>query len=341
MSVQELRYLAYTSETLSKFLDKDIYQHSVLMLDTNVVEDIEMVIAEEIIDNYLHIRNYVKEARNGYLQEKNSDFHIKNGRSINNEIINTFQKNPSELYRGIVIQKAMKKQAIDTLDQIATTGRVQSARNIPNKKYGGLIGNKNVVEDPDDPHHQAAMRKLDFEKRNVWVPKMAHSTMYGKVTEKEYRHILHPQSKLLLKSEKIRLSDIKHTLKGDNKLDFKQIVDEYRLSRQSNPKLINNEKFLNAYSCGPLNRKSQNRKVNKETIIRAVITIQRFIRSFLAVKRKVGIKHHKDMLEVQKKKKIDSNYVKKIATPGHPGKVMFDLGQKRRSTTRSTRDYQE
>jgi len=40
LTVPELRYLTYTSESLNKFLDKEMYQKSVYLLDKQIIEDV-------------------------------------------------------------------------------------------------------------------------------------------------------------------------------------------------------------------------------------------------------------------------------------------------------------
>ena len=56
----EIKYLALTSESLNRFLDKKHYQKSLNFLTKDFVEQVEMTIAEEIIGEYYKIKNRIK-----------------------------------------------------------------------------------------------------------------------------------------------------------------------------------------------------------------------------------------------------------------------------------------
>src|SRR3990167_8107622 len=106
------------------------------------------------------------------------------------------------------------------------------------------------------------------------------SAFHGNISLKEYRHALHPPSKLLLGPKYARIPmDQKHTLKQDEKLSNWKVQEEYRLRASKNPTLMVPDRFLPVHSMGPLSRR-KNIYQNPPKLKTAVSIIQRCWRSY-------------------------------------------------------------
>ena len=256
MSRQELRYIAYTSASLAKFLDKDLYQFSVNTMDKDVILDVELMLAEEFIKNYVNIQEYVKSGRKKFLSKKNVDHRMTNGNQLNNDIVNNLHKTRSEAYQSKTIHKFQVKRACEKIVEVEPSAKGKSLGIIKKhaNRVAAMIKQSYRGRDPE-----AEMRKNEFQKRNIDVENRVASTMFGRITETEYRHQLHPNSKLFMTDGSIRKDNIKHTIKKDYKMDQKDIVESYKIPRYSTN--LEPQKFINTYSMGPLEMQISKKKI--------------------------------------------------------------------------------
>lgn len=81
--------------------------------------------------------------------------------------------------------------------------------------------------------------------------KVVKSTMFGQIPLKNYRHILHPPSKLLLAPSTERIGHGKETMKADRSQPNNRILEGYKLEPRKHGFLIDSEKFKRTLSMGP------------------------------------------------------------------------------------------
>lgn len=77
------------------------------------------------------------------------------------------------------------------------------------------------------------------------------SSMFGNMNLKEYRHILHPASKLIIGRQLGKTSYQKETMKVDRNKLVKDVMHDYRLTNRKHAYLISQEKFKKMNSQGP------------------------------------------------------------------------------------------
>lgn len=70
ISDEELRYLTYTSQFGQKFLDKPFFQQSVTSISPGVKSEVEMIIADGILDEYRSIKDKLLASRRKFLRIK-------------------------------------------------------------------------------------------------------------------------------------------------------------------------------------------------------------------------------------------------------------------------------
>ena len=148
------------------------------------------------------------------------------------------------------------------------------------------------------------------------------SNFHGEVSLKEYRHALHPTSKLLLGPQYARIPrDQKQTMKEDLGKTNGRLQEDYRLRTSRHPGLMKPDKMLPAHSLGPLYRRS-NIYRNAEKLNAAVCVIQRCWRSYKN-KKEFGMKIH-----YLKKMKEESNAAR-------IGSMNFDTSSPQKMGTRN------
>jgi hypothetical protein len=62
--------LADTNELLNKHLDRKHVQNVVQLLDREVLDELELRIADEVIEKYEHMRDALKAARQNFVLQK-------------------------------------------------------------------------------------------------------------------------------------------------------------------------------------------------------------------------------------------------------------------------------
>ncbi len=70
LTPEELKFLADTNELLNKHLDRKHVQNVVQLLDREVLDELELRIADEVIEKYEHMRDALKAARQNFVLQK-------------------------------------------------------------------------------------------------------------------------------------------------------------------------------------------------------------------------------------------------------------------------------
>ena len=74
LSSEDLKYIVDTSELLNSCVDREFLQEAIKVIDENVIENLELYLAETILLNYHEIKSVIRESRMKYLKEKNQEF---------------------------------------------------------------------------------------------------------------------------------------------------------------------------------------------------------------------------------------------------------------------------
>lgn len=78
LSSEDLKFIVDTSELLNSCVDRQFMQEAVDIIDEEVIHNLELYLAENILMNYQEIKSVIKESRLRYLMEKNQVFRKKN-----------------------------------------------------------------------------------------------------------------------------------------------------------------------------------------------------------------------------------------------------------------------
>lgn len=102
---EELRFLAYTSDTLNLFLDKGFYKDALKILDKNIIDKIELEIASKIIENYTQLKTKLLKKREEYYKCKTDRTRIQSKYTI-------ISKENNNLYQNRRLQQIYKSNIL-------------------------------------------------------------------------------------------------------------------------------------------------------------------------------------------------------------------------------------
>ena len=137
---------------------------------------------------------------------------------------------------------------------------------------------------------------------------MVKSSLYGTMPLKQYRHILHPGSKLLI-GESYEIVGHQETMKSDFNKDINTVREDYKISKVKHPHLLDQGKFVKMASTGPAeNRHDEYLRKNPKIVKMAVLTIERYWKGYQCRKdfqNKMRIKQKLKEEELAEKLKIE------------------------------------
>jgi len=233
----EIRYLTYTSESLNRFLDRSTYQTGINLLQTEIIEDIEVLIAEEILTGYFRIRNFIKQQRNEFLKQKNKLQAEKAAYERDQESRKKLEADT--LYKRIRQQEIARTQSEKKLNEMKKDKTLNLAL-----KYAKKMIKKTFMKKTGEGKLQS------FVKRNTTPTQMANSTFHGKIPIKVYRSIIHPTSKLLI-SPTDQMYEGTLTMSIDAKHTKSENERAYQIKSVRDQSLIKSQQFVRTYSNGP------------------------------------------------------------------------------------------
>ena len=77
LSADDLKFIVDTSDLLNSCVDKEFLQDAIDVIDEQVIRNLELYLAENILMNYEEIKSVIKESRLRYLENKNMNFILK------------------------------------------------------------------------------------------------------------------------------------------------------------------------------------------------------------------------------------------------------------------------
>ena len=305
LTAHEIRYLAQTSETLNRFLDKKKYQQAVDLMERDCIEDIEMMIGNSIINEYMQLKKTIISKRAKYYKDviKTQQRKLFTGirsRSVDETGMGTNTNGMIELDKKLL--SLYKNQIVKMINQWQKTPEDESKKKeIYQSWYGsdngdeGELGALNLGIQPGIDDEFQNTKVGDFLMRNVYGNKWHNTNLHGKLDHKQYLHQYHPHSKLILLE-----SDEKNLKK--KKLDRKEPDDvtgkgkslglthkrnkeemEYQIKKNRDYVLLDKKKYQRVYSNGPLERKMKLAKTLEEKDLAARM-IQKMVRGHLVRK---------------------------------------------------------
>ena len=235
LTEQELKYLELTSETLNRFLDKEEYQNATLMLDPDFLDyvvsfdhQLEVTVAEEILENYFLLRDKLKAARTKYMKQN---------------IIE--QKKSIEASRRSV-ERAENEEGKSR--RSASNNNHMAYR----RQMERVIKGEKTLKELQKSIGPGSLSK-DFVERNFTGFQTCKKAGYRDMSQKEYKHMNHPPSKLI--QDPYKNTDPTYMLSKFIQ-DRGTYEQSYRLFTRDKSKLANKNSFIGFYYNGPLSRQS-------------------------------------------------------------------------------------
>lgn len=296
LTSSELKYLALTSETLNRFLDRKDYQQCTNILENEFIDDIEMCIAQEILDNYYDLKRMLMGERNKYLKGK-----VKDQKDI--QYYKDIQLN--RLYNG------------------------NSSTRVLNMKRQKLLKHSKDIQLMSSDHHAYFRNKrpetASLNRHNLDVDSYTYqrNTLYdSRMTKKQFIHKIHPSSKIIIDKTKHTVSD-----ESGNQyrlpIETSKKEDKFRIKQTESHKLITKFDFVQSNSTGPFSRRGMFHKPTNLRI-KACITIQRFARGYIARKNyRFGSDFRYKLMEIRRmriKRHQGENFSSTSPVPHHRSK---------------------
>ena len=275
LTAEQYEYLNVTSEELNKMIDKKHFQLSVNLLDSDFIQNVrlsslnpshwsckvELCIADEIISEYMTVRNKLKKKRTEFLKQKSLATATKNDRFYNSRYTDAFSNE----------QKQRKRRLKHITKQIAEGLLLEPKRKERIlKRITKLIKQSNIIK-----------QEL-----------INQESMYGLMTHHELEKKRHPHSKLMLKKGQTKGSrrQTRAMLQASlqkferNLLAIKKEEKRFKVDRNKVVKNINQKLFIGCYSTGPRHF-SLKKGVSVKVLANSALFIQKCWRGYLARKK--------------------------------------------------------
>lgn len=236
LTYKEIKYLDLTSEYLNMFLDKNIFKFAVQLLERECIDGIEMMIGNEIIDEYNLLKKNIKDSRLNYLSKKNEKDRKRQFSGVKPTSADNTKYNKGKLNLERKMLKLNKAEIfkifnsrIETLNHEEKTKFNKDTVKERTSEEGfqrnshqersfirksndsfGIDKAKNVSfkdiakknEKDREQSHEIKNPIIDeFLSRNYSVPKEISTNFNGVLNERRIQHLKHPTSKQIRKEE--------------------------------------------------------------------------------------------------------------------------------------------
>lgn len=317
LSSEELKFLADTNVLLNRCVDKKFLQDAVNIIDPEVLDNLELLLAENIIMNYESLRNTIKKARLQYIQEF-ADYKYE---KIQQKAEETQKK--EELLRKNKENKKFRK----TLENICLKMQRQGKFFSKNKEKKHIFAKmfiqklKTNLSKKNSEKNEGTLKKEQLIKNFPQTPSQKRLELK--------RRKYHPSSKLFLKDKQDTKSDdeipeeeiLKNQFNNNEIIKFNLMINGPIHYKEPN----NFKKF---YSGGPLPPTRSEpfwtpydpKKpivVSSPAELRKIITLQKFIRKYLAKLKVKSLKEEpskelKESLKRFKRNKAELKFCKNV-----------------------------
>ena len=137
-----------------------------------------MKLAEDIIEGYYRIRNYIKKLRDKFFKTQNKKNFMANAVKSN------LEKQLQETEKEVKINQIKLKSRTSSIKKLL--GRITKQQN---KGLRGCASSQSFKN---------TKKVRSFLERNSVDQRRAKSTLYGTMPLKQYRHLVHPASKMII-----------------------------------------------------------------------------------------------------------------------------------------------
>lgn len=105
MTKEELNYLDMTSNLTHKFIDKTFYKKMVQVIDKKTIAQLEIDLVNQILDNYLKIKQYIECRRDDYLKKQLQRHHSR----VKGTDIKIMDEKLAQIQQNLDFKKWLKK----------------------------------------------------------------------------------------------------------------------------------------------------------------------------------------------------------------------------------------
>ncbi|CAK63457.1 unnamed protein product (macronuclear) [Paramecium tetraurelia] len=308
MNEDDLLYLINTSVLLNRCSDKKFIQSAINHLDQDIISDIELQIAENILKSHFDIQKQVNQTRHDFLKERNEVQFIKNRQAKNIQEQQQKQNSIKKLQiKMCTILREMK-------DKTKTTMKQDSEKyNLYYQEYkqGNPIANPYVWKFKEIMMNVIKRKKNERRDQKLGVKSEVHKPIFPSkeepLTLMNVIRKTHPSSKLRLTPQQ--------------QLEYfptpAKVFSEYKLKVQKKEFEKNQSNFLNFYTGGPKKPRKyaspqlqgieggevKSDWITPEIELIAINKIKRALKAYVSRKRYIRERERKRQKEYQEKDK--------------------------------------
>lgn len=283
LSSEELKFLADTNALLNKCVDKKFLQDAVNIIDSEVINNLELYLAENIIMNYENLRNTIKKARLGYIKQFNDYKYDK------------IQQRAEECQKKEEIKRRYKENQKfkKTLENICIKMQKQGKFFSKEKEKKNIFAKMFIQKLKTNVKKKAEKNEMMLTKE-LLINRLPQSNTQKRTELKRRQY--HPSSKLfLLDNKDLSDEEIKEEENQKNDTNYKEIL-KFNININSPIYYKNTYNFKKFYSGGPIvpmrtepfwspYDPKKPITVNSASELKKIITLQKYIRKYLAKKK--------------------------------------------------------
>ncbi|CAD8158110.1 unnamed protein product [Paramecium pentaurelia] len=292
LTAQELQFLANTSELLNACLDKEFFQRATNQVNPDLLFNMELSLAEQILKDYGEMKSATINARLQYIRmkiEKTKQKLAKREKRLQKQSIDAYNMELNRKYIKVckTVVKHMERtgkfeEKIPSEIPGATQlkdylmGRITERQFITKlydyvfekerrRQYIDLNDEDNLFQNYPSKQQIASSKQIqpqsprlknEKNKRQEYIKQMARpkSTIGIQFTQNIKRHVFHPSTKLLI-DKKLECEDNELAYINPIYAQYnKQEQEKFKLGLKSHPALRQRRNFLKFYSGGPPNQ---------------------------------------------------------------------------------------
>lgn len=284
LTADELKFLADTSTLLNKCVDRNFLQNAVNIIDPEIVENLELLLAENIIMNYENLRDTIKNARLEYIKK------------INSWKLENIQEKAAQLIKKEEIQKRMQdnRKFRKTLENICLKMERQG-KFYKNPKEQKEVFASLFIQKLKNTISRKKSLEANHQAEQIGFARLSKTTSCSSRKLDIKRRKYHPASKLFMQDKVPEIeTDEEILIAGLNKEKTnKKEINKFILNLHSPIYSRSAQNFTKFYSGGPIppvrtepfwSPYDPKKPIicNTASELRKIITLQKYIRKFLA-----------------------------------------------------------
>ncbi|CAD8073614.1 unnamed protein product [Paramecium primaurelia] len=288
LTAQELQFLANTSELLNACLDRDFFQKAANQVNPDLLFNMELSLAEQILNDYEEMKAATMKARLQYIRvkiQKTKEKLVKREQLLLKQSIDAYnmelnrkyikvcktvvkhmertgkfeEKIPSEIpgatqLKDFLMGKITEKQFINKLyDYVLEKERRKQYIDFSEEDNQYNYSSQQQLKTQKQSQPQSPRGTSVKNKRQEYLKAMARpkSTIGGQFTSNIKRHLFHPSTKLLI-DKKLEAEENELAYINPISAQYNKYEQEkFKLGLKSHPALRQRKNFKKFYSGGP------------------------------------------------------------------------------------------